>query len=119
MILGMMRRCVFLSSPDHVNTHPKEYAQPVMGMLYQTMGSLQTWFEDFVSYGIQLLPLTVIGEERDDPTWAADLYQKYEKSPSFDRRVLRPKRMDNYRVWPVGGSEAKGGGIAKGVGDSA
>jgi hypothetical protein len=32
------------SSDTHNNTYPKEYAQPVVGMLYDTMASFQTWY---------------------------------------------------------------------------
>lgn len=61
--------------------YPSEYKQPVVGMLYETMASFQTWFAPwaFVSYGIQLLPLTPIAGIRDDPEWAALLYPMYEK----------------------------------------
>ena len=70
------------SSDDHVNTYPKAYDKPVVGMLYETMASFQTWFapDAVVSYGIQLMPLTAIGEIRDDPVWATDLYPLYKKS---------------------------------------
>jgi endoglucanase Acf2 len=70
------------SSDDHVNTYPAAYEQPVVGMLYDTMASFQTWFAPYavVSYGIQLMPLTPIAEQRDDPTWAAILYPKYNQS---------------------------------------
>jgi hypothetical protein len=69
-------------SPTHKNMYPDAYKQPVVGMLYQTMASFQTWFgpEPFFSYGIQLLPLTPVGEIRDDPVWAAELYPMYDKS---------------------------------------
>jgi hypothetical protein len=65
-------------------TYPSEYKQPVVGMLYQTMASFQTWFApwDFVSYGIQLLPFTPIAGKRDDPAWAARLYPMYRKGCS-------------------------------------
>jgi endo-1,3(4)-beta-glucanase len=70
------------SSDTHNNTYPAAYAQPVVGMLYDTMASFQTWFspQAVVSYGIQLLPLTPVVEARDDPEWAAQLYPIYEKS---------------------------------------
>ena len=70
------------SSDTHNNTYPEAYEEPVVGMLYETMASLQTWFapEPVVSYGIQLLPLTPVGEIRDDPEWAKILYPKYEES---------------------------------------
>ena len=70
------------SSDDHVNTYPPAYTKPVVGMLYETMASFQTWFAPYavVSYGIQLIPFTPIGEYRDDVTWATDLYPLYEES---------------------------------------
>lgn len=76
------------NSTTHVNTYPVGYLQPVVGMLYETMASFQTWFapEAFVSYGIQLLPLTPIAEARDDPEWASILYPKYDKSCSSEKQ---------------------------------
>jgi len=70
------------SSDSHNNTYPEAYTKPVVGMLYDTMASFQTWFapQAVVSYGIQLLPLTPVAERRDDPEWAAELYPLYEKS---------------------------------------
>jgi endo-1,3(4)-beta-glucanase len=69
-------------SDTHNRTYPLAYEQPVVGMLYETMASFQTWFspEAVVSYGIQLLPMTPVAESRDDPEWAADLYPMYDKS---------------------------------------
>lgn len=70
------------SSDTHASTYPAAYKQPVVGMLYDTMASFQTWFssQPVVSYGIQLLPLTPVAEARDDPEWAAQLYPLYKKS---------------------------------------
>lgn len=70
------------SSKTHKNTYPKGYSKPVVGMLYETMASFQTWFSPIplVSYGIQLMPFTAVGELRDDPEWASILYPEYEKS---------------------------------------
>jgi len=70
------------SSDVHTDPYPAAYKQPVVGMLYETMASFQTWFapEAVVSYGIQLMPFTPVAEERDDPDWAADLYPLYKKS---------------------------------------
>jgi len=71
-----------LKSIPHINTYPKKYPQPVVGMMYDTMASFQTWFapEDVVSYGIQLIPLTAVAERRDDPEWSNILYPLYAKS---------------------------------------
>lgn len=70
------------TSADHKNTYPKAYKQPVVGMLYDTMASFQTWFAPYavVSYGIQLMPFTPIAEERDDPVWATELYPLYQEA---------------------------------------
>lgn len=70
------------SSKTHKNSYPETYTQPVLGMLYDTMASFQTWFSylPLVSYGIQLMPFTAVGELRDDPEWASILYPIYEES---------------------------------------
>ena len=70
------------NGPNHTNTYPATYQQPAVGMLYETMASFQTWFapQAFVSYGIQLLPLTPVAEIRDDPDWASILYPLYKES---------------------------------------
>jgi endoglucanase Acf2 len=69
-------------SESHANIYPPEYKRLVVGMLYETMASFQTWFgpDAIFSYGIQLIPLTPIGEYRDDPVWASELYPEYAKS---------------------------------------
>ena len=70
------------NSPTHNNTYPAGYKQPVVGMLYETMASFQTWFDggDMASIGIQLLPFTPVAERRDDPEWAAIVYPRYKES---------------------------------------
>ena len=70
------------SSETHTNTYPVAYTQPVVGMLYDTMATFQTWFapQAVVSYGIQLMPLTVVAELRDDQEWAEELYPLYKQS---------------------------------------
>jgi endoglucanase Acf2 len=70
------------SSDDHKNTYPSGYKQPVVGMLYDTMATFQTWFapQAVVSYGIQLMPFTAVAEQRDDPRWAAELYPLYDSA---------------------------------------
>ena len=78
------------SSKTHVNTYPAAYEQPVVGMLYDTMASFQTWFSPLpvVSYGIQLLPFTPVAEKRDDPQWASILYPLYDRELSTSWRLL-------------------------------
>lgn len=70
------------SGDDHKNTYPAAYKQPVVGMLYDTMASFQTWFapQAVVSYGIQLMPFTPVAEQRDDPVWAGKLYPLYDEA---------------------------------------
>ena len=70
------------SSDTHNITYPAGYTKPVVGMLYDTMASFQTWFspQPVVSYGIQLMPFTPVAEIRDDPEWASLLYPVYKES---------------------------------------
>lgn len=70
------------SSHTHNNTYPIGYKEPVVGMMYDTMASFQTWFSSYplVSYGIQLMPFTPVAEMRDDPEWASTLYPQYVES---------------------------------------
>ena len=43
--------------------------------LWSLMAQEQTWFgnEEWKSYGIQLLPITVASEERDDVGWVEEM----------------------------------------------
>lgn len=70
------------NSDDHTSTYSPLYTKPVVGMLYDTMATFRTWFANYAvaSYGIQLIPLTPIGEYRDDLTWAKELYPVYDES---------------------------------------
>ena len=69
-------------SATHNSTYPKAYTLPVVGMMHETMASFGTWFSPLpvVSYGIQLMPLTPVAEQRDDPDWASLLYPMYKDS---------------------------------------
>lgn len=51
-------------------------------MMYETMGSFQTWFSggDMASIGIQLLPFTPAAEARDDPDWVTHAYPAFNAS---------------------------------------
>jgi endo-1,3(4)-beta-glucanase len=66
-------------SLTHNNSYPKAYKEPVVGMMHETMASFETWFSQHpvVSYGIQLMPLTPVAEQRDDPEWASIVYPLY------------------------------------------
>lgn len=59
--------------------YPKEYTPHVVAILWQTMAQLQTWFggAGYLAYGIQLLPLTSISEQRDSIDWVKAMYPAY------------------------------------------
>ena len=70
------------STESHYNTYPTKYIKPAVGMLYDTMASFQTWFsnEEVVSYGIQLIPLTAVAEQRDNIEWVTKVLPLYKKA---------------------------------------
>jgi endoglucanase Acf2 len=47
-------------------------------MLWSMLAQEQTWFgnEEWKSYGIQLLPVTVASESRDDKGWVKEMVSK-------------------------------------------
>jgi endoglucanase Acf2 len=55
---------------------PTVYTPHVIGIMWQTMAQFQTWFGNapYLAYGIQLLPLTPIAEDRDDVEWVKEMY---------------------------------------------
>ncbi|GAX24778.1 hypothetical protein FisN_4Hu336 [Fistulifera solaris] len=59
-----------------VKIFPAVYQAHVVGILWQTMAQLQTWFGNFpyLAYGIQLLPITPISESRDSLAWLESMY---------------------------------------------
>jgi len=62
--------------------YPEQYKPLVVGMLWNMMAQFQTWFGSapHLAYGIQLLPLTPVGERRDKIEWAKELYPSFAKS---------------------------------------
>ncbi|GMH53169.1 hypothetical protein TrLO_g11715 [Triparma laevis f. longispina] len=62
--------------------YPKEYTPLVVGMLWSMMAQFQTWFgaDAFLAYGIQLMPLTPISEQRDEVKWANEMYPVFKES---------------------------------------
>ena len=79
---------------NHYNTYPTKYNKPAVGMLYDTMASFQTWFsnEEVVSYGIQLIPLTAVAEQRDSIEWVTKVLPVYKKAcdrANKNRELLR------------------------------
>jgi hypothetical protein len=55
--------------------YPDVYTPKVVGMLWSMLAQEQTWFgnEEWKSYGIQLLPVTVASEARDDVGWVKEM----------------------------------------------
>ena len=55
--------------------YPEVYSPKVVGMLWSMLAQEQTWFgnEEWKSYGIQLLPVTVASEARDDIGWVKEM----------------------------------------------
>jgi len=69
-------------SPKRDQTYPDSYTPYVVGMMWETMAQFQTWFGSaaYLTYGIQLLPITPISERRDSDQWLRQLYQSFEES---------------------------------------
>lgn len=61
---------------------PKAYTANVVGILWSTMAQFGTWFgaAPYLPYGIQLLPLTPIAEERDDIEWVNEMYYPFSRA---------------------------------------
>ena len=64
------------SSTSESRIFPTVYTPHVVGIMWQTMAQFQTWFGNapYLAYGIQLMPLTPISEERDSVDWAKEMY---------------------------------------------
>merc|ERR1719148_448257 len=59
-------------------------------MMWSTMCQFQTWFGNspYLAYGIQLLPLTSVGERRDTDQWLRQLYPSYVESCDSDANCV-------------------------------
>lgn len=62
--------------------YPDVYGSKVVGMMWSMLAQEQTWFgnEPWKCYGIQLLPITVVSEMRDDPAWVSEMLPAYNES---------------------------------------
>jgi endo-1,3(4)-beta-glucanase len=62
--------------------YPAEYSENVVGILWQSMAQFGTWFgtANYLPYGIQLLPLTPISEDRDELAWMNEMYYPFSES---------------------------------------
>jgi hypothetical protein len=66
--------------------YPEIYDANVVGILWSSMAQFGTWFgpAPYLPYGIQLLPLTPISEERDDLAWVNEMYYPFSKACAAD-----------------------------------
>lgn len=62
--------------------YPTQYEPHVIGIMWNTMAQFQTWFgaAAYLAYGIQMLPLTAVSEERDTIEWVRELYVPFAQS---------------------------------------
>lgn len=76
------------STNDPQRIYPKAYSATSIGILWNTMAQFGTWFgaAGYLPIGIQLLPLTVLSESRDDLSWMNDVYEPLTKSCADDFR---------------------------------
>ena len=69
-------------SDETENTLNPAYLPKVIGILWSSKAFFGTWFGNspYLIYGIQLLPLTAISEERDDLAWVREAFDPYAQS---------------------------------------
>ena len=70
------------AGPNVTRIYPEVYASKVVGMLWSMLAQEQTWFgnEPYKSYGIQLMPLTPVSEQRDSPAWIQEMLPLFNAS---------------------------------------
>ena len=76
-----------LREDDPRGIYPSGYQHGVVGILWATMAQFTTWFGNapYLIYGIQLLPLTPIAENRDaNQEWLREMYQPLANSCAAD-----------------------------------
>jgi endoglucanase Acf2 len=68
--------------PNITRIYPEIYAGKVVGMLWSLLAEQQTWFGNapYFSYGIQLMPITAISEQRDTPAWVKEMLPLFNES---------------------------------------
>lgn len=73
---------------DPQRIYPEIYSANAVGILWNTMAQFGTWFgaAGYLPYGIQLLPLTSISEDRDDLDWVNTIYKPFTTSCAADFR---------------------------------
>jgi endo-1,3(4)-beta-glucanase len=70
--------------------YPDVYEPKVIGMIWSMLAQEQTWFgnEEWKSYGIQLLPITVASELRDNTEWVEEMLPVFQNSCDSDPGCL-------------------------------
>ena len=74
----------------HVRTNskifPPFYGENAVGMLWSVSAAFQTWFggAPYLPYGIQLLPITAVSQQRDTPDWAREMYSPFANACNAD-----------------------------------
>jgi hypothetical protein len=71
---------------ENKRIYPSAYKQNVIGILWSTMAQFGTWFGSapYLPFGIQLLPLTAISEDRDSLSWAKEIYHPFSTACAAD-----------------------------------
>ena len=74
--LRATKRYYHIDRSNPIRIYPESYTFLSIGIMWQTMAQFQTWFgsSPYLVYGIQLMPVTAIGEYRDDVEWIKSIY---------------------------------------------
>ena len=64
-----------VSTKTYPRIYPQKYEHRVIGRLWSSKAEMSTFFgpEHWKSYGIQLIPVTPIAEQRDESGWLAEM----------------------------------------------
>ena len=62
------------------------YSENVVGIVWSVQAVFGTWFgtAPYLPYGIQLLPITAISQQRDNPDWTRGMYAPFANSCNAD-----------------------------------
>uniref|UniRef100_A0A7S3L9T8 glucan endo-1,3-beta-D-glucosidase n=1 Tax=Amphora coffeiformis TaxID=265554 RepID=A0A7S3L9T8_9STRA len=80
--LRSTKRYYHIDRKSPIQIYPQEYNFLSIGIMWQTMAQFQTWFGSapYLVYGIQLMPVTAIGEQRDGEEWIKSIYFALQES---------------------------------------
>uniref|UniRef100_A0A7R9WNG1 glucan endo-1,3-beta-D-glucosidase n=1 Tax=Craspedostauros australis TaxID=1486917 RepID=A0A7R9WNG1_9STRA len=75
-----------VQNDEALRIYPKQYTHKVVGIVWSTMAQFGTWFGNagYLPYGIQLLPLTSISEQRDNLQWVNEMYDPLSRACGKD-----------------------------------